>query len=338
MSMNVKENRYLIATTIIMLLLGSLMSFLFYKYFPFLFHTTIYYCQEFIQSFNLLSLPKNSNLLILFSVVPLFVIVFIRLVMTMFHLFQLHYRLQLNQVRSFDYLSDTFIERLGLTGKIAIINNNSPLALCFGFFKPKIYISTKLIEMTTTEEQKVILRHEKHHLDQKDNITMLFAQIIQNIFPFIPLLKDLVLNFRIERELEADRAAISDSQKTPMISTLRKLLLFENSSQLAFIPSIASTDTLEARIQWLVKSKVYKGQYQLNNIIMSSISMIILALLTITPVHAIEFHDNGKDSIMACVSNDQCAQWCKENSSHLQSMSASMSISIPYSSIRFSQK
>lgn len=334
--MNLKENKYLVGTVAIMLFLGSLMGFLLYKYFPFLFHTTIYYCQEFIQSFNLLSLPKNSNLPVIGTVISLFIIVIVRLLMTILHLFRLDHLLKLTQVRLSDYLSDDVIEQLGLAGKIAIVEKDSPLAVCFGFFKPKIYLSTKLLEMTTVKEQEVILRHEKHHLDQKDNLTMLFAQIIQNIFPFVPLINDLVLNFRIERELEADQAAVFNNQKLPMISALKKLLLFQHDSQLAFIPSIASQDTLEARIQWLVKNKVHTGQYRWRNIIVSSISMIVLVFLTITPVQAIEFHDNGKDAVMACVSSDECARWCKENSSHLQNMTPTMNSSTPYSSIRFS--
>lgn len=334
--MSTKINKYLLGTTIILLSLGSLISFLIFKYFPFLFHTTIYYCQEFVQSFNLLALPKNTNLLVVGAVFFIFAIIFIRLVMTVFHLLGVGYQLHLHQVDTSTYLDTALIEKLGLKEKIAIIKRETPFALCFGFFKPKIYLSTKLLEITSVKEQETILRHEKHHLDQKDNLTMLFAQVVQNIFPFIPSIQDVVLNFRIERELEADQAAVCNYQKAHMISALKKLLLFEQSSQLAFIPSIASADTLEARIQSLVKNKVYIGRYKWRNIGVSISSMVILLLLAITPVQAIEFHDNGKDAVMACVSNDECARWCKENSSQLHNMTPAANSSKPYSSVNFS--
>lgn len=331
-----KINKYLLETTIILLVLGSLMTFLSFKYFPFLFHTTIYYCQEFIQSFNLLALPKNTNFLVVSTVFSVFGIIFLRLIMTIFHLAKVGYQLRLHQVQTSGYLNDILVEQLDLRGKVAIIQRDAPLALCFGFFRPKIYLSTKLLEIMSKKEQETILRHEKHHMEQKDNLTMLFAQIVQNIFPFIPSIQDLVRNFRIDREMEADLAATSKTQRVYMVSTLKKLLLFEQSSQLAFIPSIASADTLEARIQFLVKNKVHIGKYKWRNIAVSLSSMVLLLLLAITPVHAIEFHDNGKDAVMACVSNDECASWCEENSSHFQNMTPTTNSSKPYSSIRFS--
>ncbi len=336
--MNIKRNKYLLSTVAILLLLGSLVGFLTYKYLPFLFHTTIYYCQEFIQSFNLEALPKNINLPIVGSVVLLLAVIFIRLLMTMFRLLQVGHQLRSSQACLRDYINDKQIKQLKLQGKIAIIKSESPFALCYGFFRPKIYLSTKLLAITSKREQEIILRHEKHHLEQRDNLTMLLAQVIQNVFPFFPLLNDMVLNFRIERELEADQAAILHHQKSAMISALKKLLLFEQTSQLAFIPSIASADTLEARIQFLVRSKRYLGKYKIGNIIFSGVSVVLLLFLAFTPVHAIEFHDNGKDAVMACVSNDECAQWCKENSSQLQNMTSSMKSSVPYSSIHFSHK
>lgn len=336
MNMNKKINKYLFGTTIIFLSLGSLVGFLVFKYFPFLFHTTIYYCQEFVQSFNLLALPKNTNLLVIGAVFFIFAIIFIRLIITVFHLLRVGYQLHLHQVDTSTYLDTMFIEKLGLKEKVAVIEKETPFALCFGFFKPKIYLSTKLLKITSRSEQETILRHEKHHLEQKDNLTMLFAQVVQNIFPFIPSIQDVVLNFRIERELEADLAAISKTQKTYMVSALKKLLLFEQGSKLAFIPSIASADTLEARIQSLVKNRVYMGKYKWKNILVSISSTMILLLLAITPVQAIEFHDNGKDAVMACVSSSECARWCKENSSSLQNMTPVINSSQPFSSGRFS--
>lgn len=336
MNMRVKVNKYLLSTFISLLLLGGLTGIIAYKYFPFLFHTTIYYCQALIQSFNLHILPKNSNLLVLGAVFAVFGIVLIRLIITIIQVLKIGYQLRRDQVKGEIYLSSGSLHKLGLAGNVAVIKSDDPFALCFGFFKPKIYVSTKLLEITSITEQQTILLHEKHHLEKKDNLTMLFAQVVQNIFPFIPSIQDLVLNFRIDRELAADHAAIADHQKNHMVSALKKLLLFERTAQLAFVPSISSADTLEARIQFLVKNKTYVPHYKWKRAIISSFSIGILLLLALTPVQAIEVHDNGNDAVMACVSSNECAQWCEKNSSLIQNMTPITNSSVRYSSVNAS--
>ena len=87
------------------------------------------------------------------------------------------------------------------------IQSEKPFAFCFGIRSPKIYVSSALISLFTKDEFETILCHEKHHLESRDALTLLVAHMVESLFPFFPLLSDLIMAYRTEREMLADRAA-----------------------------------------------------------------------------------------------------------------------------------
>lgn len=165
------------------------------------------------------------------------------------------------------------------------------------------------------KELEAILIHEKYHLEHRDGLIMLFATTTKSLFPFFPLFKDLVKNYQIEREVQADHAAIQKvGRPQSLISVLQKLLMYEPIKDLAFMPAMADPDTLEFRIKALVGTTLPAKGYSKFNILLSILSMAILTTLLIVPVQAVEIHDQGVDVMMVCLENNQCASWCKENS------------------------
>ncbi len=310
-------------------LLIGLLGILTRKYAPLLLHTTIFYCQEIIKSINIGNLPQNSNLVF---VIPVFLILFfiaLRLGVTIVQLLFIARNLNQQKIAYHSLPFDKLIRKLHLTGKVAVVNNNQPLALCYGLLNSKIYISTGLIKLSSRQELEVILKHEKHHLIHNDNRTILCAHVIEKTFPLLPLLADLVRNFRIEREIAADRYA-ADGEKHQFVATVLKKLLKHPQPAFAYFPSLAAADTLEARIESLFFKKKFTSTYSAKNISISICSILMLLGLTLTPVHAIELHTKGQDAIMVCVNNEQCAVQCKTNLQEMQRMTPVSTMSTPY--------
>ena len=79
---------------------------------------------------------------------------------------------------------DEVCNALGLHNKVTLLDQTKPLAFCLGVLNPKIYISTGLVEMMNSEELKVIMKHEKYHLDNRDSLVFIVATIIESLFPF----------------------------------------------------------------------------------------------------------------------------------------------------------
>ncbi|MEK7533558.1 MAG: M56 family metallopeptidase [Patescibacteria group bacterium] len=196
---------------------------------------------------------------------------------------------------------DEVCNALGLHNKVTLLDQTKPLAFCLGVLNPKIYISTGLVEMMNSEELKVIMKHEKYHLDNRDSLVFMVATIIESLFPFFPIISDFVRVYRMDREIQADAMAIRNTEdKHSLTEVLKKLLRYEPTTRPAFVASIISEDTLEARIHSLLFRKTAHRKVGIRNVIFSLVSLIILIGLTVSPVNAIELHDEGRDVVLLC--------------------------------------
>jgi|GEM_PF-1650531 len=334
--MRIKTNKYFILTIASAGLLFSLLTFLIVKCLPFLVHSTIYYCQTTLSSINLQTLPKNVNLLPLAAVLFIVGSVCFKLLMTVIQLLVVKQKISATEeLGKYPHL-ETLVKRLCLDGKVEVFTNNQPLAFCFGFAKPKIYLSTKMMSITSEKELHGVLVHEMHHLESKDNLTMMLAQIAESTFPFIPLISELVRNYRTEREISADQVATAAIGKQHVVSALRKLLVHEYDT-FAFIPALASPDTLETRVEALMHNMPFFAKYSLRGFMVSILSLGILLFLALTPVQAVEYHKNGMDGVMTCMNNQQCAATCTENMNRQMNVNQIpvINASVPVSSVRY---
>ena len=179
------------------------------------------------------------------------------------------------------------LDELDLSNELFLVNDQKVFAYCLGIRKPKIYISTELVKKMTRKELKAILLHEKYHLENKDPLIMLFVTTVQHLFPFFPFISDLIRNYRIDREILADKEAIKLLGAAPLISTLKKLLNLEAAS-FAFTVGVSELDTLEPRIRALVRKDRRFQKYQPVNIVVSLFSLFIIAGFLLVPVRAEE--------------------------------------------------
>ncbi len=202
-------------------------------------------------------------------------------------------------------LQNRFIKvttKLDLPTRAFLVESERLFAFCLGIFNPKIYVSTKLVNTLSYSELEVVLRHEKYHLDHHDGLVLLLARLTQSLFPILPILADFGRNYCIEREIRADWEATADaSSRRELISVLRKLLILEP-TDLAFSPAIADHDSLEPRIKALVARNYGFKKYQLANVIISLLSVSILAGIIFAPVQAVELHNRDQDVMLVCVS------------------------------------
>ena len=274
---------------------------------------TIYLCQSFISSMFSFEIPHYLSFipyLILFSIL---LTVLIKLVFAYRHINKTRIRLTTAVVYS-QKLTKILI-KLNIFENTLLVKDNTPFAFCFGIRNPKIYISTAMLKITGQKELEAILLHEKHHLQKKDTFTMLLASVSQSLFPFFPLISDLLLNFKIEKELQADREVIRQlGTSKSLISVLRKLLSVK-SYDLVLAASIAEGDTLEPRIQFLLKSKDYIKKFQMKNIAVSLFFVSVFVLLLLTPVEAVNLPMQKDDTAMICLEGQACASWCKSHNS-----------------------
>ncbi len=298
------------------------------KYVPLLLHHTVYYCQELLNSFSI-QLPKGLGFSMFGVAFILMAIVVAKFAITVIKIQQ--FRRKLIAKQTINNQLNTLEEKLTLNERVVLIKDRKPQAFCFGIRDPKIYVSTGLLEITTSHELEAVLRHEKYHLEHKDSLTLLLGSVTASLFPFFPVLTDLVNQYRIKRELNADRAVVhSMPDASSLVSILKKLITQEYAPAYAFTSSLAEWDTLELRIKTLLKQKTVKENVSWMRLGVSVFSAVVMYTLLIAPVNAIELHDSQQDVMMLCMQGDECVSWCKEHATVVPPMSKIQNASVPY--------
>lgn len=317
--------------TIFLGLLGILLvlvATILQKYIPLLLHHTVYYCQELLNSFSI-QLPKGLGVSMFTVSAILIGIVATKVAITVINIQRFRKKLLARQIT--DNRLEFLESELNLQGLVVVIKDPKPQAFCFGIRNPKIYVSTGLLKLINNEELEAVLRHERYHLEHKDSLTLLIGSVTASLFPFFPVLTDLVHQYRVKRELNADQA-VTDSMTnaSSLVSVLKKLIDQKYAPAYAFTSSLAEWDTLELRIKTLLKQRPAKQNVSLMRVGVSLISGLVMYVLLIAPVNAIELHDNQQDVMMLCMQGDECVSWCKEHATVVPSMSKIQNSSVQY--------
>lgn len=316
----IRANRYFLAFTGIFLTLGATIFVAFQKLSPLLTHT-VYYCQAFISSISL-KIPHNLRLFLPIFAALIFLVFITKLTILYFSIKRLKKELVIKNKSYASYNSSPYkrfnllVRELQLNNKAFLVTGGKPFAFCLGIMNPEIYISTALTKLVSPKELRAILLHEKSHLERKDTATMFLAKVTEFLFPFFPIISDLVESFILEREIRADKAAVDGSGSSkPLSSALKKLLLYDSPDSFSYVPSIGQSKTLETRIMTLINKSAPYRKFNSLNVVISLLSVAILSLVIFSPVNAMELHDQeqGEDVMMVCLSGGECNAWCKQN-------------------------
>lgn len=300
-----KISKYPIIFTSILLVFVGLFAFVFVKYYPFLFKNIIYHCQH-LDCSRLVRLATEVGVTVF-----QFMVIFITLTIS---------KLIINFITSYFLRRNIFkmiisgnkiqslVKILELEGKVLVVANKKPFAFCLGFAHPKIVLSSTLIKIMNSRELKAILIHERYHLEHKDAVVALMAKIVQSLFPFLPFISDYAKLYFIDRETKADDQAIKTlDSRTFLVSSLKKLLMFDTPPAFSTIPAFTGIETLEARILSLTQNNHNIRSFNFKSIALSILSFIILLSLTFVPLHTFA---QGENDIVTCVSTSSCSDSC----------------------------
>ena len=119
---------------------------------------------------------------------------------------------------------------LGLKDKVHLLDSEVPLCFCAGFISPRIYISRGMVEKLVPQELEALLIHEKRHLENHDPLKILLGKLVATALFFIPVLRDMLKHYLIDKEIAADRSAIQYQGHYRGIAGALEKLLQEHST------------------------------------------------------------------------------------------------------------
>jgi beta-lactamase regulating signal transducer with metallopeptidase domain len=140
---------------------------------------------------------------------------------------QLHrlYRLQLT-LRSLGEPPAGHVDNLARFGlrAVQVVSTDEVLCFCIGLLRPRIVVSTGLVNLLDRAELDAVLAHEASHQRRRDPLRLMVASVaIRGLF-FVPALTDLARAARLTTEVEADAAAVDRYGYSNMLRALKTVL------------------------------------------------------------------------------------------------------------------
>ena len=114
-------------------------------------------------------------------------------------------------------------ESLGIADRVDMVAGGEAFAVTHGLLRPRILLSTGLVDVLDRAELTAVLVHERHHLSRRDPLRLLAARLLAGYGWFLPLLGWYARRLAVRRELAADRAATMRAGVAAVAGALLKL-------------------------------------------------------------------------------------------------------------------
>lgn len=178
------------------------------------------------------------------------------------------------------------IQKLNLNGKIDIVKNEGKFSFCYGLIRPRICLSTGLLNAIDEMELRAILLHESSHVKNRDPFKIILGKTASYILFFIPIIYELQKHYLFSKEITADETVIKNGLRRPLISVLSKLLAID-SPKFSGVAALMNPDNMEKRILYL-SGKQAKTAFRPTNLSVFLLVLVVIFSLVIvnTPVYA----------------------------------------------------
>ncbi len=145
---------------------------------------------------------------------------------------------------------------LGLDGRIDVVADERPFSFCYWFLRPRICLSTTLVERLDRDELRAVLLHERYHLRHRDPLRLVVARYFAAGLYVVPVVDELVAFYTLQKEIAADEDAVrAHGGVRPLASALYKLLPDADDVSLGLLVPVSSLSVAEARIEQLVTER-----------------------------------------------------------------------------------
>ncbi|MBI5235500.1 MAG: M56 family metallopeptidase [Deltaproteobacteria bacterium] len=200
------------------------------------------------------------------------------------------------------------------SGAVSLILDPNPIAFTHGLLRPRIYISTGMINGLEREELKAVFLHELHHKQSFDPLRYFALKFFRDAFFYVPAVKCVVNRIKVKRENEADDAAMKTiGTPLPLASALLKATAFNTA--VCHSVSISGASVGE-RVERLITGKDNAASRRPIKTVAASAAVAAFLLLTLSI--PLEASSNAKQDCTEsrCATHvdrlgDSCRTHCK---------------------------
>jgi Zn-dependent protease with chaperone function len=132
---------------------------------------------------------------------------------------------------------------------VSVVPSTRAAAFCAGLIRPRIYLTSGLVDTLERDEITAVVRHEAAHAEAYVPLKALVARLFARTFFWLPALRDLESSYLLTAELAADEAAIRATSTQAVAAALTRVLD-------ASAPAIGFANLADARIDKLLDPRV----------------------------------------------------------------------------------
>lgn len=140
---------------------------------------------------------------------------------------------------------------LRLGERVDLVDANERFSFTYGFLRPRVALSTALVNASTDVELRAVLEHEAYHARNLDPAKLLAARSLPAVFFYLPVLRQLRERYMLGRELAADRRAAERCGVPALAQALMNAQATPAGFQPAAGAALGETELLPARISQL---------------------------------------------------------------------------------------
>ncbi|NUU64401.1 M56 family metallopeptidase [Paenibacillus agri] len=163
--------------------------------------------------------------------------------------------------------------------EIIVVQDEAFVALAMGMLKPKIIISTHVLEQFSDKEVKAILLHEWHHCRNRDNVKLFLMTLFTEAFGYWPIMKPIFRYYETWTELLADRFVMTRMGTELHLAKVLLKLSKWGKIQPAVAVHFAASALNYRMMQVLEPNETVKVKIALLRPLLFSISMLLLLML-----------------------------------------------------------
>jgi len=190
---------------------------------------------------------------------------------------------------------------------VALIRDESvKVAFTHGLIRPKIYLSTGLLNSLTRGEARTVLLHEIHHRKSRDPLRLFLATLLRDIFFYLPIGGYIARRLHTVKEKAADDAVIKRTGDPFLFAeTLLKVASFGVAMRLDVerTASIMGTGSLESRIKRLLDVKDDRVERPRLRVIFTSVILAVGLLFSATLPLLASTHDAATCDMRQCTTH-----------------------------------
>lgn len=205
--------------------------------------------------------------------------------------------------------------KLALTHDVFMITNHKKLlAFTAGLFSPKIVLSQSLISKLRPKELESVVLHELYHREHRHGLLYILAEAVAvSVSMLIPVLKDVVVNMKLDFENAADRQAMVYQGTSKYISSA----LTKVSGQTIPSPFPSFATVVNIRLQNLKQLKSQKQKLSKGKLAVSLGMIMVLSFFASMPLELFKstVHADQSTSTNVCVSKFTAGMSKWQNSS-----------------------